>query len=216
MTDSYRHKGLRRQMIEELRAKGIADEAVLEAMDTLPRHFFLDSAFDVWAYSDNAFPIGNNQTISQPYTVAYMTALLDVKQGDKILEIGTGSGYQGAVLALLGARVYTIERQEFLYKRTKDFLKKLGFKTVKCFFGDGTQGLAEFAPYDKMMVTAGSNSVPKILLSQLNINGILVMPIGDSKSQVMRKITRTGDHTFETIELENFRFVPFLKGVNKI
>jgi protein-L-isoaspartate(D-aspartate) O-methyltransferase len=213
--DTYRHKGLRRQLIEELRAKGIKDEQVLTAMNTLPRHFFLDKAFEEWAYADKPFPIGNEQTISQPFTVAYMTALLEVKKNDRILEIGTGSGYQAAVLALMGIRVYTVERQEELHKKAKEILKKLGLSTIKCFFSDGTVGLSEFAPFDKIIVTAGIPSVPNSLRQQLTVGGFMLIPVGGEDGQRMQRIERKSETEFEVKEFEKFRFVPFLSGVNK-
>jgi protein-L-isoaspartate(D-aspartate) O-methyltransferase len=216
MNDSYRHKGLRRQLIEEIRAKGIKDERVLDAMAILPRHFFLEKAFEEHAYSDKAFPIGNDQTISQPYTVAYMTSLLDIKKGDKVLEIGTGSGYQAAVLATLGARVYTVERQEELYKKTKELLKKLNFNTLRCYFGDGSIGLPDYAPYDKIIVTAGAPVVPDALKEQLAINGVLVIPVGENDGQRMHYIKRISDKEYESKALDKFRFVPFLSGLNKM
>ncbi len=215
MQDSYRHKGLRRQLIEELRAKGIKNEPVLGAMRDLPRHFFLDKAFEEWAYTDNAFPIGNEQTISQPFTVAYMTSLLDVHKGLKILEIGTGSGYQACILSILGARVYTIERQEELFLKTKTFIKTLGLPNIRCFFRDGSVGLAEFAPYDRIIVTAAAPSVPEALKTQLAIGGILVIPVGGDAGQQMYKITRTSETEYDAQVFEKFRFVPFLAGVNK-
>ena len=215
MHDSYRHKGLRRQLIEELRAKGIDDERVLEAMMTLPRHFFLEKAFEEWAYTDKAFPIGNEQTISQPFTVAYMTRLLDVQQRQKVLEIGTGSGYQAAILSLLGARVYTVERQEELYLKTKNFLKELRLPHIRCFFRDGSDGLPEFEPYDRIIVTAAAPSVPEALKAQLAIGGILVIPVGGEEGQRMFKITRLSETVFKEQAFEKFRFVPFLSGVNK-
>jgi protein-L-isoaspartate(D-aspartate) O-methyltransferase len=215
LNDTYRHKGLRRQLIDEIKAKGIKDENVLAAMLALPRHFFLDSAFEEWAYMDKAFPIGNEQTISQPYTVAYMTHKLDVQKGDSILEIGTGSGYQAALLALLGATVYTIERQEDLYKRTKKLLKELNFNSIRCFFRDGTNGLPEYAPFHKIIVTAGTPSVPEALRQQLAIGGVMIIPVGKDNVQYMQKITRHDLNHFETKEMDTFKFVPFLKGVNK-
>jgi protein-L-isoaspartate(D-aspartate) O-methyltransferase len=216
MNDSYRHKGLRRQLIEEIKAKGIKDESVLDAMSILPRHFFLEKAFEEHAYADKAFPIGNDQTISQPYTVAYMTSLLDIKKGDKVLEIGTGSGYQAAILATLGARVYTVERQEELYKKTKDLLKALNFNTLRCFFGDGSVGLSDFAPYDKIIVTAGAPIIPEALKEQLSINGVLVIPVGENDGQRMYHIKRISDIEYESKALDKFRFVPFLGGLNKM
>jgi protein-L-isoaspartate(D-aspartate) O-methyltransferase len=216
MNDSYRHKGLRRQLIEEIRAKGIKDERVLDAMSILPRHFFLEKAFEEHAYADKAFPIGNDQTISQPYTVAYMTSLLDIEKGDKVLEIGTGSGYQAAILATLGARVYTVERQEELYKRTKELLKKLNFNTLRCYFGDGSIGLPDYAPYDKIIVTAGAPIIPDALKEQLAINGVLVIPVGENDGQRMHYIKRISDKEYESKALDKFRFVPFLSGLNKM
>ncbi len=216
MTDSYRHKGLRRQLIEEIKAKGIKDEQVLEAMSILPRHFFLEKAFEEHAYADKAFPIGNDQTISQPYTVAYMTSLLDIKKGDKVLEIGTGSGYQAAILSILGARVYTVERQEELYKKTKELLKKLRFNTLRCFFGDGSLGLPDYAPYDKIIVTAGAPVIPDALKEQLSVNGVLVIPVGENDGQLMYHIKRISDKEYESKALDKFRFVPFLSGLNKM
>lgn len=215
MHDSYRHKGLRRQLIEELRAKGITDERVLDAMMSLPRHFFLEKAFEEWAYADKAFPIGNEQTISQPFTVAYMTSLLDVQKSQKVLEIGTGSGYQAAILSLLGARVYTIERQEELYLKTKNFLKTLGSPNIRCFFRDGFIGLPEFAPYNRIIVTAAAPSVPDALKEQLAIGGIMVIPVGGEGGQIMYKITRLSEADYESQAFEKFRFVPFLSGINK-
>jgi protein-L-isoaspartate(D-aspartate) O-methyltransferase len=216
MDDSYRHKGLRRQLIEEIKAKGIKDEKVIDAMSLLPRHFFLEKAFEEHAYADKAFPIGNDQTISQPYTVAYMTSLLDVKKGDKILEIGTGSGYQAAILATLGARVYTVERQEELYKKTKELLKSLNFNTLRCFFGDGSVGLADYAPYDKIIVTAGAPVIPDALKEQLAIDGVLIIPVGENDGQRMHYIKRISDKEYENKALDKFRFVPFLSGLNKM
>lgn len=216
MLDTYRHKGLRRQLIDELRARGIKDDAILDAMYALPRHFFLDKAFEEWAYVDKAFPIGSEQTISQPFTVAYMTTLLDVKKGERILEIGTGSGYQAALLGQLGARVYSVERQEPLYKKAKTLLKNLGYAGVRCFFRDGSNGLPEFAPYNKIIITAGTPSVPEPLKGQLAIGGIMVVPIGDENGQRMYKITRLNETDFEEKVYDKFRFVPFLQGVIKM
>lgn len=215
MKDSYRHKGLRRQLIDELRVKGIHNEQVLDAMMALPRHFFLEKAFEEWAYSDKAFPIGNEQTISQPFTVAYMTSLLDVEKRQKILEIGTGSGYQAGVLALMGARVYTIERQEELYETTKKLLNALRLPNIRCFFRDGSDGLPEFAPYDRIIVTAAAPSVPEALKMQLTEGGIMVIPVGGDEGQRMFKITRVSETEFDEQAFERFRFVPFLSGVNK-
>jgi protein-L-isoaspartate(D-aspartate) O-methyltransferase len=211
VTDSYRHKGLRKQLVDSLRKRGISDEAVLAAIGSVPRHFFLDKAFEEHAYDDKAFPIGNDQTISQPFTVAYQSALLNIQARDRVLEIGTGSGYQAAILAVLGARVYTIERQEALYHLTKALLDKLGFQTIKCFFGDGTKGLPDFAPYDKIIVTAGAPVVPDALKQQLMIGGILVIPVGNEVQQ-MYKIQRISATEYKETTFETFRFVPFLEG----
>lgn len=212
MKDTYRHKGLRRRLLEEVRDKGIDDEAVLEAMDIIPRHFFLPKDFEKFAYEDQAFPIGKEQTISQPYTVAYQTALLEVKNTDKILEIGTGSGYQAAILSALAARVYSVERQEELYHKAQDLLELLGFQNIFCFFRDGTKGLPEFAPYDKILVTAGAERVPKALKEQLKIGGMLVIPVG-KEVQKMQRITRLSETEYQIEKFDRFRFVPFLKGV---
>lgn len=214
LKDTYRHKGMRRQLIVQLREKGITDEAILSAMDQLPRHYFLDKAFEEWAYQDKPFPIGKEQTISQPYTVAYQSQLLEIKKRDKVLEIGTGSGYQAAILSLLGARVYTIERQELLYHRATTLLRKLNFNGIRCYLRDGYKGLPEFAPFDKILVTAGAPEVPTALLQQLTIGGVLVIPVGE-KGQKMLRITRVEEQKFQKEELGNFRFVPFLKGINR-
>lgn len=213
MQDSYRHRGMRKKLIDTLRQKGIKDEAVLAAMNQLPRHFFLDNAFSKWAYTDKAFPIGNEQTISQPYTVAFQTQLLDVHPREKILEIGTGSGYQAAILAILGARVFTIERQEALYLKAKTLLEKLAVGNIRFFFKDGFKGLPEFAPFDKIIVTAGAEAPPKKLLQQLKVGGKMVIPVG-KESQKMLVITRT-QTDFDVMEYGSFRFVPFLPGIEK-
>lgn len=207
---------MRRKLVEQLSAKGIRDEQILNAIGTLPRHFFLDKAFEEWAYQDKPFPIGNEQTISQPYTVAYQTSLLEVKKRDKILEIGTGSGYQAGILAMLGARVYTIERQELLHHRAKKLLDQLQLGNIRCYLRDGYKGLPEFAPFDKILVTAGAPEIPEPLLLQLKVGGQLVIPVGE-KAQKMLRITRlnkAGD--VETEKFADFKFVPFLKGINKV
>lgn len=214
-TDTYRHKGLRKKLVASLRDKGIQDEKVLAAMNALPRHFFLENAFEEWAYEDKAFPIGNEQTISQPFTVAYQTELLQIKKRDKVLEVGTGSGYQAAILALLGARVYTIERQEALFHKTNELLGKIEVGNIRTFFRDGYKGLPEFVPFDKMIVTAGATNIPKTLKEQLKIGGLLVIPVGDGTTQKMIRITRLSEKEFKKEEFANFRFVPFLKGVNR-
>lgn len=214
MIDSYRHKGLRKKLVDQLRQRGIRDEAVLTAIGAVPRHFFLDKAFEEHAYEDKPFPIGNQQTISQPYTVAYQSALLEVKKRDRILEIGTGSGYQAAILGAMGARVFTVERQEALHLKSKELLEKLGFTNIRCFFRDGSKGLPEFAPYDKIIVTAGAPVVPQPLKEQLATGGILVIPVGEDV-QYMYRITRVSETEFREEMLDAFRFVPFLQGVKK-
>lgn len=215
MTDTYRHKGLRKRLVDTLRQRGISDEAVLAAIAAVPRHFFLDLTFEEHAYEDKPFPIGHEQTISQPFTVAYQSVLLNIQARDKVLEIGTGSGYQAAILAVLGARVYTIERQEGLYFQAKSLLSSMGFSTIKCFFGDGTKGLSQFSPYDKIIVTAGAPVVPESLRQQLKYpGGILVIPVGE-EVQSMFKITRLSETEYQDEILQTFRFVPFLAGVQK-
>lgn len=209
LEDTYLHKGKRRALVAELREKGIKSEKVLEAINTLPRHFFFDTALISHAYEDKAFPIGEGQTISQPYTVAFQTELLDVKSGDKILEIGTGSGYQGSILHLMGAEVYTIEYQKKLFEGTQRFLKRLGI-AMHLFYGDGTGGLPQFAPYDKIIVTAGAPVVPEALINQLKIGGILVIPVGDRKRQAMVKITKRTSKAIDRQEFDGFAFVPLL------
>lgn len=212
MKDSYRHKGLRSNLVKELRNKGIVNGQVLEAIGTIPRHLFLDKAFEEWAYKDVAFPIGNEQTISQPYTVAYQSQLLDIKPKDKVLEIGTGSGYQACVLVLLKAKVYSIERQESLFKRTSAFLPQIGFGAVRTLFGDGYEGAPKFAPFDKIIITASSQTFPSKLLAQLKIGGQMVIPHGDEKQQTMYRITRLAENDFQKEAFDKFAFVPFLKG----
>ncbi|MBZ0326475.1 MAG: protein-L-isoaspartate(D-aspartate) O-methyltransferase [Altibacter sp.] len=209
MNDTFTHKGMRKRLVDTLKKKGIADKAVLQAINTIPRHLFMDSGFVDHAYVDKAFPIAADQTISQPYTVARQTELLEVEKGDKILEIGTGSGYQTAVLLELGAIVYSIERQNELFKKTKLFLPKLGYRAKKLIFGDGYIGFEAAAPYDGILVTAGAPFVPKPLLSQLKIGGRLVIPVGDDV-QIMTVFTRTSETEFEKEEYGEYRFVPLL------
>ena len=209
LEDTYLHKGKRRALVAELRKKGIQSERVLEAINALPRHFFFDTALISHAYEDKAFPIGEGQTISQPYTVAFQTELLDVKPGDKILEIGTGSGYQGSILHLLGAQVYTIEYQKKLFEHTSRFLQRLGIH-LNLFYGDGTGGLPAHAPYDKIIVTAGAPVVPDALIQQLKVGGILVIPVGDRLRQAMVKITKKSSKEIIREEFEGFAFVPLL------
>ncbi len=213
MKDTFKHKGLRQQLVNVLIAKGIKNEAVLNAIGNIPRHLFMDSGFLDHAYQDKAFPIAADQTISQPYTVAFQTELLQVKQGDKILEIGTGSGYQTAVLCELGAKVWSIERQKELFKKTSKFLPKLGYRAKKLIFGDGYKGLEEEAPFDSIIVTAGAPFVPKPLLSQLKIGGRLVIPVGGAV-QIMTLFIRKGQKEFEQEEYGEFRFVPLLEDKN--
>ena len=213
MKDTFKHQGLRKQLVATLTAKGIKNVAVLNAIGSIPRHLFIDSSFLDHAYQDKAFPIGASQTISQPYTVAFQSELLEVKSGDKILEIGTGSGYQTAVLCLLGAQVYSIERQLELFKKTSQFLPKIGYVAKRLIFGDGYKGLKEEAPFDSIIVTAGAPFVPKPLLSQLKIGGRLVIPVGD-KDQIMTLYIRKGSKEFEKHELGNFKFVPLLENKN--
>ena len=211
--DTYRHKGLRKKMVELLRSKGIKDEQVLVAIENVPRHLFMDSSFIEFAYKDNAFPIAAGQTISQPYTVAYQSELLEIKPGDKVLEIGTGSGYQACVLCEMGAKVFSIERQRTLFDQTKALLPKIGY-TPKLFFGDGYQGLPTFAPFNKIIITAAAPEIPEKLIEQLKIGGILVIPVNSSKGdfQIMKKITKLPDNTLDVIELDSFRFVPLLQN----
>ena len=212
MKDNLRHVGLRNQLVEQLAQKGIKDKNVLKAIAKVPRHWFLDSTFENFAYQDKAFPIGANQTISQPYTVAFQTELLELKKGEKVLEVGTGSGYQTAVLYHMGVKVYSIERQKELYNKTSLFLPKIGVR-VKFFFGDGYKGQPKFAPYDKILVTAGAPQMPKVLLAQLKVGGTMVIPIGD-KEQVMMKLIRKNETQFEKSTHGLFRFVPLLRDKN--
>ncbi len=213
MKDTTKHQGLRKQLVNVLIEKGITDKGVLNAISKIPRHLFMDSSFEDFAYQDKAFPIAADQTISQPYTVAFQSQLLEIKPKDTILEIGTGSGYQTAVLLEMGAKVYTIERQQELFRKTKLFLPKLGYKPKKVIFGDGYIGLEEVAPFDGIIVTAGAPFVPKPLLSQLKIGGRLVVPVGDA-IQIMTLFIRKGEIAFEKHELGDFRFVPMLKKKN--
>lgn len=213
MKDTYKHQGLRQQLVNILKAKGITDANVLKAIGKIPRHLFMDSGFLDHAYQDKAFPIAADQTISQPYTVAFQTELLQIKKGNKVLEIGTGSGYQTAVLCELGAKVYSIERQNELFKKTSNFLPKLGYRAKKLIFGDGYIGLEEEAPFDGIIVTAGAPFVPKPLLSQLKTGGKLVIPVGDDV-QVMTLFIRKGPKEFEKHEYGDFRFVPLLEDKN--
>ncbi len=213
-TDNFRSQGLRKKLVKILIEKGIKDKTVLDAIGILPRHLFLDDAFLDWAYKDVAFPIDADQTISQPYTVAFQTELLDIQPKDKVLEIGTGSGYQACVLSLLGAKVYTIERQEKLFKKTTKFLNSIGFGHIRTLYGDGYLGSPGFAPFDKIIVTAGANEIPNALLDQLKIGGYLVIPAGSSKIKKMYRITRISAEKYKKESFGDFQFVPFLKGTN--
>lgn len=210
--DTYRHKGLRKKLMDSLRNKGITDENVLSAMNNIPRHFFLDSAFDEIAYEDRAFPISEGQTISQPYTVAYQTQLLQVKPFDKILEIGTGSIYQATVLAEMGAKIFTIERQKALFEKTKNYIFKTKYPNLKFFFGDGFEGLPTFAPFDKVIITAAAPLVPPKLIEQLKTGGKMVIPLNEGEHQRMLRITKNENGTTSEEAFENFSFVPMLSG----
>jgi protein-L-isoaspartate(D-aspartate) O-methyltransferase len=209
LQDSFRHKGLRKKLVETIRAKGITDVNVLQAIDRVPRHLFMDSSFLEYAYEDKAFPIGSGQTISQPFTVAYQTQLLQVVPEDKILEIGTGSGYQASVLLEMGAKVYTIERQKKLFDKTKEFLPTIGYNP-KMFYGDGYKGLPPYAPFDKIIITAAAPNIPPELLNQLKDGGILVIPVGPQDVQTMVTIRKISSNEIIRLEHDKFRFVPML------
>ena len=211
LSDTYKHRGLRKRMVDNLRGKGINDDNVLSAMNNIPRHLFIESGFIQYAYKNQAFPIGSGQTISQPYTVAYQTSLLQIKPKEKILEVGTGSGYQTAVLLKMGASVYTIERQHDLFVKTQQLLPELGFYP-HFFFGDGYKGLPTYGPFDKILVTAGAPTIPKTLLKQLRIGGRMVIPLGSSEGQTMFVFTRTGEDKYHEETHGKFAFVPMLKG----
>ncbi|MDY0090640.1 MAG: protein-L-isoaspartate(D-aspartate) O-methyltransferase [Flavobacteriaceae bacterium] len=213
MKDTAKHRGLRNQLVSVLEQKGITDKNVLEAIRKIPRHWFLDSGFEDFAYQDMAFPIAAEQTISQPYTVAFQTQLLEVKNDDKILEIGTGSGYQTAVLCTMGAKVYSVERQQELFKKTKIFLPKIGIRPKHLSFGDGYKGLPDYAPFDSIIVTAGAPFIPNPLMAQLKIGGRLVIPVGENE-QIMTLLIRKNETQFEKHEFGEFRFVPLLEDKN--
>ncbi|MFN4006971.1 MAG: protein-L-isoaspartate(D-aspartate) O-methyltransferase [Chitinophagaceae bacterium] len=218
LKDEYKHKGLRKKLIEELRAKGISDESVLAAMNEIPRHFFLDSAFELIAYEDRAFPIGQGQTISHPYTVAYQTQLLEVKRNEKVLEIGSGSMYQATVLLQLGAKVYTIERQKKLYDyQSENYVFKNKYPFLKCFYGDGFNGLPTYAPFDKILVTAAAPFIPEKLLAQLKVGGYMVIPVDDEQSgmQRMLRLIKQPNGSVITEQYDNFSFVPLLQGKHR-
>ena len=210
--DTYRHKGLRKKLVDTVRNKGITDERVLNALEKVPRHFFLDSAFDELAYEDRAFPIGEGQTISQPYTVAYQTQLLAIKPFLKVLEIGTGSAYQAVMLAEMGAQVYTIERQKKLFDENKtfDYLKR--YLSIKCFYGDGYEGLPTFAPFDRVLITAAAPDFPPKLIEQLKPGGMMVLPLGMGEVQRMMRITKLDKGALREEVFDNFSFVPMLGG----
>ena len=213
MKDTNKHQGLRNQLVKQLQDKGITDVNVLEAIRKIPRHLFLNSSFEDFAYQDKAFPIGAGQTISQPYTVAFQSQLLEVKKGDNVLEIGTGSGYQTAVLVAMGAKVYSVERQNELFKSTSLLLPKLNIRPKHLSFGDGYKGLPQFAPFDSIIVTAGAPIIPQPLMAQLKIGGRLVIPLGD-KEQIMTLLIRKNETQFEKHEFGEFRFVPLLENKN--
>lgn len=213
--DDWYHKGLRKQLTDQLRSKGITDENVLRAINYVPRHYFLDSAFDKIAYEDRAFPIAADQTISQPYTVAYQTQLLKVKKTDKILEIGTGSMYQAVVLAEMGARVYTIERQRKLFELNKQFEYAKRYPNIKFFYGDGFEGLPAFAPFDKVIITAAAPYIPPKLVAQMKTGGLMVIPVDEGKKQRMLRITKNEDGSYSEEVFDYFSFVPMLGGKNE-
>jgi protein-L-isoaspartate(D-aspartate) O-methyltransferase len=212
--DTYRHKGLRKKLVDTIREKGINDEAVLAAINSIPRHFFLDSAFDEIAYEDRAFPIAEGQTISQPYTVAYQTQLLQVKPFEKILEIGTGSIYQATVLAEMKAQVFTIERQKTLFDQTKQFVLKGRYPNIKFFYGDGYEGLPTYAPFDKVIITAAAPFIPPKLVEQMKAGAKMVIPVDEGAHQRMLRLTKHADGSVSEEAFENFSFVPMLTGKN--
>ena len=210
--DTYRHKGLRKKLLDMLRQKGITDEDVLTAMNNIPRHFFLDTALDNIAYEDRAFPIAEGQTISQPYTVAYQTQLLQVKPQDKILEIGTGSIYQATVLAEMGATVFTIERQKILFEKTREYVFKSKYKNLKFFYGDGFEGLPTYAPFNKVIITAAAPFIPPKLIAQLKPGGIMIIPVNEDEHQRMLRLTKNENGSISEEAFNNFSFVPMLTG----
>ena len=212
--DTYRHKGLRKKLVEVVKGKGITDEKVLAAIENIPRHFFLDSAFDEVAYEDRAFPISSGQTISQPYTVAYQTQLLEVKPFMKVLEIGTGSVYQASVLAEMGAQVFTIERQKKIFESNKKFSYIKKYPNIKFFYGDGYEGLPTYAPFDRVLITAAAPDIPQKLIAQLKRGGMMVIPVGTGNTQTMKRITKQEDGTLKEEAFDLFSFVPMLGGKN--
>ena len=213
--DNYRHKGMRRSLVEELKNKGISDENVLNAINAVPRHVFLDSSFLDFAYQDKAFPIGSGQTISQPFTVAFQSSLLEIKKNMKVLEIGTGSGYQACVLAAMGAKVFSIERQRKLYTKTKAFLAEFPYR-IKTFLGDGNKGLPTYGPFDRIIITAAAPEIPQALIDQLKVGGMMVIPLSENEScQTMLRLTKQEDGSLSREEHGDFKFVPMLKGVGE-
>ena len=212
MQDSFKHKGLRNKLVLDLKTKGIKDDSVLEAVKSVPRHLFMDSGFLDHAYQDKAFPIASGQTISQPFTVAFQTELLNVKKDHKILEIGTGSGYQAAILCHMGAKVYTIERIKELFRKTSVFLPSINYRPKKMIYGDGYLGYSEEAPYDSIIVTAGASEIPEKLINQLKIGGRMVIPVGEGV-QKMKLVTKLSESDFETKIFGDFQFVPMLKNI---
>lgn len=213
--DNYRHKGMRKSLVEELKNKGISDENVLNAINAVPRHVFLDSSFLNFAYQDKAFPIGSGQTISQPFTVAFQSSLLEIKKNMKVLEIGTGSGYQACVLAEMGAKVFSIERQRKLYTKTKAFLAEFPYR-IKMFLGDGNKGLPTYGPFDRILITAAAPEIPQALIDQLKVGGMMVIPLCENdEHQTMLRLTKQEDGNLKREEYGDFRFVPMLKGVGE-
>ena len=211
--DNYRHKGMRRSLVEELKNKGISDENVLNAINAVPRHVFLDSSFLNFAYQDKAFPIGSGQTISQPFTVAFQSSLLEIKKNMKVLEIGTGSGYQACGLAEMGAKVFSIERQRKLYTKTKAFLAEFPYR-IKMFLGDGNKGLPTYGPFDRIIITAAAPEIPQALIDQLKVGGMMVIPLCENdEHQTMLRLIKQEDGSLKREEYGDFRFVPMLKGV---
>lgn len=211
--DNYRHKGMRKSLVEELKNKGISDGNVLNAINTVPRHVFLDSSFLDFAYQDKAFPIGSGQTISQPFTVAFQSSLLEIKKNMKVLEIGTGSGYQACVLAEMGAKVFSIERQRKLYSKTKAFLAEFPYR-IKMFLGDGNKGLPTYGPFDRIIITAAAPEIPQALIDQLKVGGMMVIPLSENENcQTMLRLTKQEDGSMKRETYGDFRFVPMLEGV---
>ena len=211
MQDSFKYKGMRKRLIKQLLEKGIKDQKILDAFDAVPRHYFLDNAFAEQAYSNMAFQIGSGQTISHPYTVAFQTQLLDVQRGDKILEVGSGSGFQTSILCELKAKVYSIERHKELHLKAKNILKQLHYN-ARLSFGDGYKGLPTQAPFDKMIITCGAPSIPESLIKQLKIGGIMIIPIGEGEEQLMKRVIKTSETEFEEEDFGVFKFVPMLEN----